>query len=237
MRIEALLLKEKAELQANRVSALTPATPRVHTARHANRSREYRPRGLAHDRANLTMHAALEFLNNASVGAFIGAAAAFLLVILTDWRRNRRVATVVLPSLLKKMAYLARSRHEDLVAQSKNPPRPVIALPFAVDRLERLTELVADRLDDLQARALEAVMFFMSAADRVNEGTRLLFEQIDLANTDMTRGETNRRSQGPALLMLAAARYNEEQQLLKRIYEIIDNYVANRLTESFRPPP
>jgi hypothetical protein len=182
-------------------------------------------------------HAIFEFLNNASVGAFIGAAAAFLLVILTDWRRNQRVATIVLPSLLKKMGYLARSRHDDLCAQSKVPPRPVIALPFAVDRLERLTDQAADRLDDLHARALETVIFFMRSADRVNGEARLLFEQIDLAGTDMTRGDDNERARVPALLRLATERYNEEQQLLKRVYEIIENFLADRLTESFRPPP
>jgi len=32
----------------------------------------------------------LNFLNNASVAAFVGAFAAFFLVIANDWRRNRR---------------------------------------------------------------------------------------------------------------------------------------------------
>jgi hypothetical protein len=50
-----------------------------------------------------------------------------------------------------------------------------------------------------------------------------------------TRGDANLGSRVPALPKLVAERYNEERQLLKRIDEIVDSYLANRLIERDRP--
>ena len=49
------------------------------------------------------------------LAALVGAAAAFFLVVLNDWRRNRRIATKQLPALLRRLIVLVDSRHKGAI--------------------------------------------------------------------------------------------------------------------------
>ena len=123
-------------------------------------------------------------------------------------------------------------RHDDLVAQSRKPPRAAIAIPFGLERLRQLSEQSADRLSDLQARAIETVIFFMRATDRLNDESRLLTEKIELMGIDIQRGDASARLQVPGLWTIVRERYGEERQLLSRILTIIDDYLSDALSEN-----
>ena len=86
------------------------------------------------------------FLNNASVGAFVGAASAFFLVVLLDWKRNRRKARTGIPALLRRQRTLAANRRAT-AEQARDDRSRSIAIkepPFGVDALMRLAEEVPD---------------------------------------------------------------------------------------------
>src|SRR5258708_30815599 len=134
-----------------------------------------------------------EALNNASVGALIGAAAAYFLVAVTDWRRNGRMAKTLLPAMLRRLLVLVDSRLNGAVTalatvDQQEQPMGDIGLRFPVERIDRYGEQVADRLTDQQAFALENLAFWMREADRLNSDAMALVKQIREAKLDPTRG-------------------------------------------------
>jgi hypothetical protein len=111
----------------------------------------------------------LNFLNNASVAAFVGAFSAFFLVIANDWRRNRRKMKLIRNeiSLNKdnakdKLETIIRNRslvteHNQIVYA------PIIKFNSPV--IKQLATDILDRFSTDQRRAMDAICYTMDATD------------------------------------------------------------------------
>ena len=125
----------------------------------------------------------LKFLDNASVGAFLGAAFAFVLVIANDWRRERKKARSLIPVLLRHARELIASRETGAANVRASLGHSEVArntgLRFATVRLERLAEECADQLHDRNQMALQNLAFWMDSADGLNAEALRLVDQIE----------------------------------------------------------
>ena len=188
------------------------------------------------------MSAVWNWLDNATLGALVGAAGAFLLVVLTDWRRNRRIATTQLPALLRRLLVLATTRHEGATGArdsvSTDPrirPMGNIGLPFPTGRIDRYVDLAGDHLTDQEAFALDNICFAMREADRLNAASRDLCAEIDRAQIDVTRGEGNKLGGVFGLTAIFKRQSAEEAVLLDHVKKSIKAYLDGRLNEHGGP--
>ena len=90
-----------------------------------------------------------KFFNNQSVGAFIGAAAAFALVVLNDWRRDLRKVRNIKGEVEMNLG-LARSKLETVrrnrdAMRAANQIIPAPILKFNTTLIRELAALVLDR--------------------------------------------------------------------------------------------
>lgn len=178
--------------------------------------------------------------NNASIGALIGAAAAFLLVVATDRRRNRRTAKRVLPAMLRRVQVLVDNRIEGAVkardsVNQQDRPMFNTGLTFPSERIDRYADEVNDRLSDAQAFALSNITFYMREADRCNFDCEGLVRQIHEALVDSRRGEENARGSIPGLESILIERYGAEITLLTRTKQTIEAYLSGSLSERGGP--
>jgi hypothetical protein len=180
-----------------------------------------------------------DVLNNATLGALAGAAAAFLLVAATDWRRNRRIATTLLPALLRRLQVLVVSRvdgaNSALATVENDPPMRNIGLRFPVERIERYADQVPDRLTERQAFALDNLAFWMRESDRLNAASLDLLDQIDEAHIKYTHGIVGARDKVSSFKEILRKRYAEERVLLARVLLVLDAYLAGKLNERGGP--
>jgi hypothetical protein len=169
---------------------------------------------------------AWSFFKNESVAALIGAAAAFVLVAVNDWRRERKKAHKTIPTMLRQAREIAASHKRH--AENAIPKIPTgqldrnFAQPFASDRLQRLTEEVADHLSIDQQNALQRIVFWMgqSEADG-NEALRLTRELVE--------GPRNRPPQ--QLQWSLADAYHRQAFLVGCVIDQISAYLENNLKE------
>ncbi|MDZ7769915.1 MAG: hypothetical protein U5K38_12915 [Woeseiaceae bacterium] len=109
-----------------------------------------------------------DMLNNPSVAAFIGAFAAFFLVILNDWRRRRRTKNLI-GYLVDDNRTLAIRKLEtvqsclELLDQNKSLDAPIMR--FLRDPLSKMHLEVMDMLSAVQNQALAALLYWMEAID------------------------------------------------------------------------
>jgi len=111
------------------------------------------------------------FFNNQSVGAFFGAFAAFVLVMLNDWRRDlrkvRNLRAEVEMNLADAQAKLETVRSNRSLMREHNQVVPAPILNFNTTLIRSMTADVLSRLSMDQRRALEAVCYFMEATDEL----------------------------------------------------------------------
>src|ERR1700694_3210364 len=103
----------------------------------------------------------LEFLENKSVAAFMGAFAAFVLVIVTDRRRERRkvknIRSEVELNLELAKGKLESVRSNRALMREHNRVMPAPILRFNTTLIRQLAAEVLSRLSLDQRRALEAL--------------------------------------------------------------------------------
>ncbi len=111
----------------------------------------------------------LNFLNNASVAAFVGAFSAFFLVIANDWRRNRRKMKLIRNeiSLNKdhakdKLQAVMRNRS---LATEHNQIVSAPIIKFNSPVIKQLATDILDRFSTDQRRAMDAICYTMDATD------------------------------------------------------------------------
>ena len=179
------------------------------------------------------------FFDNASLGALIGAASAFFLVVLNDRRRDRRVAKKLLPSMLKRLRVLVDGRMKSAIAAERSVGQPMrvrdIGLHFPTARLERFAEQSIEHLAERQAMALDNLVFWMGESDRLNEACLALLDQINIAERDPTPGAESSRLKIPGRLSQLGVHYREELHLLKKIDALIVCYLEGTLNERGGP--
>jgi hypothetical protein len=118
-----------------------------------------------------------EFLNNASVGAAVGAIGAYLAVRFSDKARDRAKAARVIPRLLEAGGELARQRQQSLGGRDAAPAGQVqiiLAPGFDSGELNRIAIEASPHLSLRQRLAISKVLFYMKMADDSNERMRLL---------------------------------------------------------------
>jgi hypothetical protein len=180
-------------------------------------------------------------LNNASVGALIGAAAAYFLIAANDWRRNGRMAKKLLPAMLSRLLVLIDSRLNGVMTaratvDQQDQPMGNIGMPLPVDRIDRYGEQLADRLTDPQAFALENLAFWMREADRLSSEAMAIVRQIREAKLDPTRGDGNAILKVSGFKILLKQILDEERQLLEQTRDAIKAFLEGRLNERGGPP-
>lgn len=124
----------------------------------------------------MNLQTILDILNNSSVSAFLGALAAYLLVFLTDSRRNSRRHKLV----YRLVEASLRQAADKLVAVDRNREalsvrNQVIGAPFmvfSVDQIKALQMQVLDLLEANEKLSLDALCYSMSAIDELlNDAT------------------------------------------------------------------
>lgn len=163
------------------------------------------------------------FLNNQSVGAFVGAFAAFMLVVLNDWRRDRRRVRNIKNEIKMNLAHAQgkletlRSNRAAMREHNKVMPSPIIK--FNTGYIRQIAAEVLDSFTPDQRRAIDAICYTMEATDG------LLEEAYALAKIFQTPlGQAERITNAEALL----TEYGDGIVNLKRLIEMCKNYIEGR---------
>ena len=116
-----------------------------------------------------------ELLSNASVAAFVGAFAAFILVAANDWRRRRRKKKL-LAYLVDDARTLARDKRDsiesriELINENKFSEAPLMRFQPTV--LSNHHHEVMDMLDANENQGLSAIIYWMESIDGLIDEAR-----------------------------------------------------------------
>ncbi len=165
------------------------------------------------------------FFNNQSVGAFLGAFAAFGLVVLNDRRRELRkvhhLRAEIEVNLANARAKLETVRHNRTLMRQKNLVMPAPILIFNTSFIRQLSAEVLDRLTLDQRRAIDALCYTMEATDGLLEEAYSLAKSLSGAHSQADRIKMADR----LLIDFGDAIVN-----LKRLIEMCDNYLLEKYT-------
>ena len=162
-------------------------------------------------------------LNNQSFGAFVGAGAAFALVVLNDWRRDLRKVRNIKGEVEMNLG-LANSKLETVrwnrdSVREHNIVIPAPILKFNTTLIRQLAALVLDRLTPDQRRAIEGICYNMEATDN------LLEDAYGVAKQFGTPLDDSERIQMAEQLLVE---YRDAVVNLKRIIEMCDVYESGK---------
>ena len=112
-----------------------------------------------------------EFLDNASLGAFVGAFSAFFLVVLTDWRRRRRIKTL-LRHLVSDNLDHARYKVEAVrtniaLIKEDNKITGGPFMQFQTQSIKDYQHQVLDLLNANEKQALDALIYWMEGINGI----------------------------------------------------------------------
>jgi len=163
-------------------------------------------------------------LNNGSVAAFVGAFAAYFLVVLTDQRRRRK-SKRQLRLLARDNAQHARTKLSTvenllgLLSENKFVPAPTMAFPTEAIKVKQLE--VIDLLSSEENRSLDAVLYWMVAIDG------LLHDVYDLARELRAAADSN-ANDSIRLKLAARIRVNLEdtKRNLEYLAGMLEAYAA-----------
>ena len=163
------------------------------------------------------------FFNNQSIGAFLGAFAAFGLVILNDRRREfrkvRNVCAEIEANLAKAKAKLETVRRNRTLMKEENQVMPAPILKFNTTFIRQLSAEVLDRLTLDQRLAIEALCYTMEEIDGVLESA-----YGHAKNLTSSLGQAERIFTAERLL----GDYDDGIVNLKRLIEMSENYVSKK---------
>jgi hypothetical protein len=174
----------------------------------------------------LDLKAIADFFNNQSVGAFLGAFAAFLLVAANDWRRERRkVKTLraeIEVNLADAKAKLQTSRRMQALMREENRVMPAPVLRFNTQFTRQLAGETLHHLSIDQRRAVEGLCYTMEAIDAI------FAESQELA-TRFTGplGQADRIAIGERLL----GNWSDLISNLKRLIEMCEQYLHGKFSD------
>ncbi len=111
------------------------------------------------------------FSNDQSVAAFMGAFAAFSLVVVNDWRRNgqkvKNIAGEIQVNLSHAESKLERVRYNRTMVRAHNTVLDGPFIRFGTPTIRQLTAEVLSRLSSDQRGAIDAVCFGLEQADNI----------------------------------------------------------------------
>lgn len=169
--------------------------------------------------------AVFDFFNNQSVGAFLGAFAAFGLVVLNDRRRElrkvRNVKAEVDVNLANAQAKLETVRRNRALLREQNRVIPAPILKFNTAFIRQLSAEVLDRLSLDQRRAIDALCYTMEATDGLLEEAYSHAQRLSGALDHAEQITTAKR---------LLHDFDDAIVNLKRLMEMCSNYVAGQYT-------
>lgn len=167
------------------------------------------------------------FFNNASVGGFVGAASAFLFLLLWDRRKDRKVVQHIANEIDRARAHTAakvETAERNLAAiRHDNQVRGADILKFDTEIVKRLLSEAWHLLTLDQQRAVDAIVHRLEGADRVlAEVERLTAELRETAREDPARSSHMER---------LVTTYRDAIVNLKTALEMAENYGAKRFAD------
>lgn len=171
------------------------------------------------------MGAILEFFDNKTVSAFAGGLTAFILVVVTDWRRERRKlkhirSEIELTGVVAANKLETVRRNRTMVRENSLMAAPILKFNAAMIR-----SMMGDVLDKLpldQRRALEAVCYWMEAIDELLADTYSRAKSIR-----DSKDQAERHDSGKQLI----DDYGDAIVNLKILSEMCASYRAGHYTE------
>ncbi len=134
------------------------------------------------------------FLQNPSVAAFVGAASAFFLITLNDWRR-KRVKRRVLKAVIDDQAELAKDKIEgirtnlNMLKDNQFTASPF--MPFSINQVSSLHNEVVEILNSHENKGIHILLYWMSAIDKLLD--RILVKSEKLEYLFRVNGPNNER--------------------------------------------
>ena len=123
-----------------------------------------------------------EFLNNASIGAFAGAFLAFLLVVLTDWRRRCRIKNL-LKYLVSDNLDHARQKNESVktniaLIKEYNKITGAPFMQFQTQSIRDYQHQVLDLLNANEKQGLDALIYWMEGINGLLDEVAINAQQL-----------------------------------------------------------
>ena len=114
-----------------------------------------------------------DFLKNPSVAAFIGAFSAFILIIVTDWkRRSRKVNSIY--NLIEMNINVSQKKMEAVInCQNhikKNMFLPTPIMKYPVKDIKNIEMQVLNQLKQDEKFALDSICFYYESIDNILDG-------------------------------------------------------------------
>jgi hypothetical protein len=167
-----------------------------------------------------------DFFNNQSVGAFLGAFAAFLLVVVNDVRRERRkiktLQAEIEVNLADAKAKLETARRMRSLMREQNRVMPAPVLRFNTAFTRQIASEILHHLSIDQRRAVEGLCYTMESIDG-------LFAESLEHSKQFTRplGQAERLAIADHLL----GNWSDIIANLKRLIEMCQEYLAGQFSE------
>jgi hypothetical protein len=174
----------------------------------------------------MCLDAIADFFNNQSVSAFLGAFAAFLLIAVNDWRRERRKVKTLRAEIevnrADALAKLETARRMRILLRKHNSVAPAPVLRFNTTFTRQLAAEVLHHLSIDQRRAIEGLCYTMEAIDG------LFDESLTLSQKFTTPlGQADRIFTAEHLLK----NWGDIVANLKRLLEMCDHYLVGNYTQ------
>lgn len=162
-----------------------------------------------------------DFFNNQSVGAFLGAFAAFLLVVANDWRRERRKLKTLRAEIevnrADATAKLETARRMRALMREHNRVAPAPVLHFNTTFTRQLAAEVLHHLSIDQRRAVEGLCYTMEAIDGLFDESLALAQRFTVP-----LGQSERLATADHL----QKNWSDIVSNLKRFIEMSGDYLA-----------
>lgn len=167
----------------------------------------------------------LSLLNSSALAAFIGAFSAFMLVVLNDWRRERRTVSTIKNEIemnreqAKGKLEALKMNRAALTEHNKVVPAPIIR--FSADVIRALATGVLHRFSSDQRRALDALCYMMETTDGLLTDAHKTAERF-------RPGGGLIDSERPAVADELLAYYDDGIINMSRLVEICDIYLSGK---------
>ncbi|MTI89588.1 MAG: hypothetical protein FH748_16660 [Balneolaceae bacterium] len=164
----------------------------------------------------------LEILNNSALSALLGAFAAFLLVMVTDFIRSWKIKTDI-DKMLKANKELLRQKLEAVISYKQSLESGTLVgdrlTPFSSDEITQLKLKAVKRFSKKELAVLQSICFNMEILDEMISNAANTSERIR-ENPD---GDHTNRVEYISNL------YNDLVPNLRRFDEMIDDYLNGQL--------
>ena len=124
----------------------------------------------------------MDFLNNSSIASFFGALSAFFLVVLTDWRRDRKRLKII-QNEIKVASDHAKNKAETVkrhrsAIQDHNQIIIAPILKFNPSVIPQLSIQILDKFTQDQRQAIDAICYTMESIDGLLDSALKRAERI-----------------------------------------------------------